>query len=656
MESQLFSLSKIFTERVFRIPDYQRGYAWGETQLIDFWNDITQIEDGQNHYTGVIHLESVPAETFQNWHDDLWIIQDKSYEPVYVVDGQQRLTTSIILIEAIVEKLGEQDSLNYTEKRDIVKKFISDSKDGGISKSYIFGYEKDNPSYEYLKTEIFLDNSSKNQRQETIYTENLKNAKKFFQEKIKEFDIAGLEEVFKRVTQSLLFNIFAISDEVDVCVAFETMNNRGKRLSYLELLKNRLIYLSLKLDEPVSERVKLRSTINDCWRAIYHNLGRNKDNPLDDDAFLTAHWVIFNFGRSERSKSKVRQRVNATRYAEIEYSIHDGSPYSSLLREIFVPKNLSAEDNDEKKITLHTIYSYVSSLQAAVEAWYWINNPQDSPFYEETKIWLRRISRMPSRNFSPLLLALFLSDDRGESRVSLLEEIERMIFLSHVSMVRNFYTTELSPTEIAARLFSGESDIGDVLAEFRKVNKAIVESGDFVSLLQSAWSGRGFYTWSPIKYFLFEYDFYLKQKSKTVREKIDWEKFTNEYKEFETVEHIYPREARARYWTDRFPQLTAKQRDALRDSLGNLLPLSRPKNAALSNRPFPEKRDGQPDATVGYRYGCYAENEVAKEDEWTPQKILERGLKMLVFMETRWGLDLGSHKSKKRMLGLDFLK
>lgn len=87
MESTLFSLSKIFNERLFRIPDYQRGYAWTEKQLKDFWNDLEQLEDGKNHYTGVITLEPVEDNISSNWYDDAWIISSKSYYPYYIVDG-----------------------------------------------------------------------------------------------------------------------------------------------------------------------------------------------------------------------------------------------------------------------------------------------------------------------------------------------------------------------------------------------------------------------------------------------------------------------------------------------------------------------------------------------------------------------------------------
>jgi hypothetical protein len=94
----------------------------------------------------------------------------------------------------------------------------------------------------------------------------------------------------------------------------------------------------------------------------------------------------------------------------------------------------------------------------------------------------------------------------------------------------------------------------------------------------------------------------------------------------------------------------------LRDSLGNLLPLSKPKNSSLSNKPFPDKVDGKPESTIGYRFGCYAENEVAKDKEWTPDHILQRGLRMLTFMERRWNFEIGNENKKKMMLGLDFMK
>lgn len=101
MHTELYSLSKIFTENLFRIPDYQRGYSWTTRQLKDFWADLVLLEPGRDHYTGVLTLEDVAEKEYKNWEDDLWIIQSKRYRPFFVVDGQQRLTSIFRPIQTI---------------------------------------------------------------------------------------------------------------------------------------------------------------------------------------------------------------------------------------------------------------------------------------------------------------------------------------------------------------------------------------------------------------------------------------------------------------------------------------------------------------------------------------------------------------------------
>ncbi len=77
MKTDLFSVSKIFTERLLRIPDYQRGYAWAEKQLKDYWNDLIQLDPSKNHYIGVLTLEYVPNDVIESWTEDHWIIKSK---------------------------------------------------------------------------------------------------------------------------------------------------------------------------------------------------------------------------------------------------------------------------------------------------------------------------------------------------------------------------------------------------------------------------------------------------------------------------------------------------------------------------------------------------------------------------------------------------
>jgi len=87
----------------------------------------------------------------------------------------------LILLQAILETVQPDSRINYTSIEDIRKKLIFETKDEGVSRSYLFGYEKDNPSYEYLKTKIFNEISEENYiSHETVYTANLENAKKYF--------------------------------------------------------------------------------------------------------------------------------------------------------------------------------------------------------------------------------------------------------------------------------------------------------------------------------------------------------------------------------------------------------------------------------------------------------------------------------------------
>ena len=64
----------------------------------------------------------------------------------------------------------------------------------------------------------------------------------------------------------------------------------------MEILKNRLIYLTtVYTDSQLNndKRIQLRKDINDAWKEVYKELGRNSLNPLNDDEYLKAHWTMF---------------------------------------------------------------------------------------------------------------------------------------------------------------------------------------------------------------------------------------------------------------------------------------------------------------------------------------------------------------------------
>ena len=59
MANELQSLSTLYQNRLFLIPDYQRGFAWKKDQLTDFWEDLINLHPERVHYTGLLSLKEI---------------------------------------------------------------------------------------------------------------------------------------------------------------------------------------------------------------------------------------------------------------------------------------------------------------------------------------------------------------------------------------------------------------------------------------------------------------------------------------------------------------------------------------------------------------------------------------------------------------------
>ena len=77
--AELKSLDDLFKGKIFRIPDYQRGYAWQISHLRDFWEDLINLPHGRSHYTGVLTLKDVSSEISEE-DNEYWLIEDRSYK------------------------------------------------------------------------------------------------------------------------------------------------------------------------------------------------------------------------------------------------------------------------------------------------------------------------------------------------------------------------------------------------------------------------------------------------------------------------------------------------------------------------------------------------------------------------------------------------
>ena len=180
----LLSIDKIFEKKIFRIPSYQRGFSWSNNQevnvlakdpfkdltgqLKDLWDDIENIEKDSWHYTGLLTIVNSKSE-----YD--WL---KTHEQFDIVDGQQRITTILILIAVLIEK-ADALGFEYGHLPGYIKSQYLKIK--GPVDAIIFGYDADNPSDKFFKKYILLENTIMDDTKESVYTENLKKAKIFFE-------------------------------------------------------------------------------------------------------------------------------------------------------------------------------------------------------------------------------------------------------------------------------------------------------------------------------------------------------------------------------------------------------------------------------------------------------------------------------------------
>ena len=263
---------------------------------------------------------------------------------------------------------------------------------------------------------------------------------------------------------------------------------------------------------------------------------------------------------------------------------------------------------------------------------------------------MNRLNWYPARLFAVTLMQV---EPNVAKRVATLMSLERYSFLFKF---RPGAFSEMPVDQIALKLKAGELTSDEIRRNFDSQNDTFASSTDFFDSLQTIGKDRGYYGWNPLRYFMFEYEQWLRQRSKVARSTLEWSEFQKEDYEVDhkTIEHIYPQTATATYWRERFNKYSVKERNTLRNSLGNLLPLSQPKNSSFGNKPFIEKKGSGLDQ-VGYKYGCLSEVQVAELEHWSPVEIVRRGVRLLEFLEIRWKVKLGSKENKVKILGLMFV-
>ncbi|MGL2497208.1 DUF262 domain-containing protein [Helicobacter pylori] len=572
---ELLDLDGVIEKGVFEIPSYQRGYAWQERQLKDFWNDLEHVSKlgDKFHYMHSLTLRGLENE-----------FEDSAFE---IIDGQQRLATSLILL-GLLAKIAKHKDPKYSSMN--LEPILS-YKYYGLSEAFraITEEEKDLKAF---KT--------------SFYAKNLIGAYAFFKEKISDTPVGTLEKMFDALIKKMLFSVVELNDNrIDPFSSFETINNRGKDLSTLELLKNRLHFVAHKIcDEEDLEN--LQNEINDTYTIIYYDLRSFEDDHLE--RFLK-YFVEYYYGEN----SKFKERLLNT-----AFDAH---------------KKYHSSYDEYKKINDLLLYLSYSS-----KVWYFLHTLDDeelrieiTPKMHDLLDKMRRLNALSDNAFLPLLLSLLtiqLAVRSGDERhyttkelEDLLEYLERFGFLIYGVAGKNTAKNEwigLAFKAIqACRFWEDKITIEDLPTLEKDFFKG--EHSGLELLEESIHSKKNtekWYQWGKaLNYLLYEYELYHNPETTL-----------NFDSSLESIEHILPQKPDQGY--------SAKEKSWAKNphivhALGNLLLISKNANSSLSNKPFEEKRKE-------YLKGSYSEKEVAKNASFGVAQIKERSEKLLDFLIVRY--------------------
>ncbi|MFP6346128.1 DUF262 domain-containing protein [Helicobacter pylori] len=572
---ELLNLDGVVEKGVFEIPSYQRGYAWQIRQLKDFWNDLEHVSKlgDKFHYMHSLTLRELENE-----------FEDSAFE---IIDGQQRLATSLILLGLLAKTTQNKDPKYSLINLEPVLSY----KYYGLSEAFraIMEEEKDLERF-----------------QTSFYAKNLIDAYAFFKEKISDTPMETLEKMFDALTKKMLFSVVELNDNrIDPFSSFETINNRGKDLSTLELLKNRLHFVVHKIcDEEDLEN--LQQEINDTYTRIYYDLRHFEDDHLE--SFLK-HFVAYYYGEKRDFKERL---LNTAFDAHKKYD------------------DLYDEYEKINDLLLHLSYSS--------KVWYFLHTLDD----EELRIEItskmhglldkmRRLNALSENAFLPLLLSLLtiqLAVRSGSERhyttkelEGLLEYLERFGFLIYGVAGKN--TAKNEWIESAFRAFKACRFWGDkiTIEDLPTLEKNFFKGkhSGLELLEESIHSKKNtekWYRWNKaLNYLLYEYELHHNPETTL-----------NFDSSIESIEHILPQKPDQGY--------SAKEKSWAKNpnivhALGNLLLISKNANSSLSNKPFDEKRKQ-------YLKGSYSEKEVAKNASFGIVEIQKRSEKLLDFLIARY--------------------
>ena len=594
MDGSLVSLNGLLTgNQVFDIPVYQRGYAWERKNLEDLWEDLYYLDSSKKHYFGTVLLKDSGkiARTA--------LATLKRFD---LIDGQQRLTTVLILLREIISQLKEISTNELRGDVDALER--SYLKDGGHYKLNPLGDDGDFFHHVVIDGNDFLTSATATHSQR-----RLTEASAFFRERLiteKEQQPSEYQNFlvqFKRKIDELQLIQYQVNSAADAIRIFETVNDRGRPLSNLEKTKSFLMhtsYLGISDDDAVAGRLK---QLNGHFSRIYRHFEDVSGTKhmerlrLDENDVHRYHFInyISPGDTSSRPTDSLKDRIRDKLREDPEECVEYALTYAKDLEKAFlaVKRITEAYKEDEEGRTLSKIFM---------------------------------LERMG--NIFPLLIASWLRFGDDGTR---LEEILTLLeaFVVRVYLVGGYrsHTGASTLNGIAHRVHRKRLDYDGLIGELKGMNRYYQDDGDFKRSL--GWGD--FYDRlgsRTIRYLLSEYEIHLRTKvdvplAVSTQENI----LSSDYE----VEHIWAQNPSCEMGTE---EKSEHQQNVHR--LGNLTIASQSWNKSMGNKIFQEKQWQPGDMPSYSNSNLLVQKDLAKLPTWDVGAINDREADIVEFALQRW--------------------
>ena len=283
----------------FIIPIYQRTYSWSEVQCTQLWDDILHAgtdESIKAHFIGsVVYIE-----------ESLSQVTDPS--SLLVIDGQQRIATVSLIIEALARHLGESEPIEGFSAEKLRSYYLLNQPEKGQKRYKLLLTQADK------RTLVAIVDQKKLPK---AYSHRIHGNYEFFERKIGELgdDVVPL---CIGLAKLMLVDIALDRNHDNPQLIFESMNSTGLALSQADLIRN---FVLMDLESDRQERL-----YNDYWRPMELAFGQETYSK-EFDAFMR-HYLTLRTGEIPKI-SRVYEAFKLYAQSEIHPSLE------SLLAELY---------------------------------------------------------------------------------------------------------------------------------------------------------------------------------------------------------------------------------------------------------------------------------------------------------------------------------